>query len=452
MKTLIRDATVITVDKARNIFSPGSVLIDGSNIAAVGPGDELASRVTSQDTIIDARGKVVLPGFVSAHNHLGYAVFRGRAEDIGYAPTQRLYLPMNPVIQREERRDIGCLAVAELLRGGTTTVLEMEEDADVFAPFIERVGMRAAMGIMVHDVDIERLIAGEVVFDERERERQLGQAIEFAEGWHGRGEGRITAMMTANGLGTSSPQQLRALRDAAERLSLRLSIHIGTGENESVLATHGMGAFDYARENGFLADDVVAVHCYLVSDADVLALAESGAHLAHCPHMNAFRGAIAPVSDLRERGVNVGLGIDNYFSDFFDLLRSCIAVARIRAGNPEVLPVSEAIELATIGSARVLGLDTVIGSLEPGKRADLQILNMHRFGLTPVNDPLRTLVYHAHGQDVETVMVDGRIVVREGQVVDVDHEALLDAAAHAADGAWQRFAERYGGYAAPWVG
>ena len=452
MKTLIKDATVITVDETRNVFSPGSVLINGSDIEAVGAGDELAAGVTREDTIIDGRGKVVLPGFVSAHNHLGYAVFRGRAEDIGYGPTQRLYMPMNSVIQREERRDIGSLAIAELLRGGTTTVLEMEEDADVFAPFIEQVGMRAAMGIMVNDVDLERLIAGEIVFDEAERERQLSQAVEFAEGWDGRADGRITAVMTANGLGSSSPQLLRGLRDTADRLSLRLSVHMGTGEDNSVRTLHGMGAFDYAREQGFLADDVVAVHCYLISEADVEALAESGAHLAHCPHMNMFRGSIAPVSDLRAGGVNVGLGIDNYFSDFFDLLRSCIAVARIRAGNPEVLPVSEAIELATIGSARALGLDAITGSLEPGKRADLQIINMRRFGLTPVNDPLRTLVYHAHANDVETVMVDGRIVVSEGQVVGVDHDALIDAAGNASDGAWHRFAERYGAYEAPWGG
>ena len=227
LKALIRDATVITVDPRRNSFTPGAIFISGNEIADVGPSDAVSERNPSPDIVIDGRGKVVLPGFVSAHNHVGYAVFRGRGEDIGQAPAQRLYNPMALLMQRDERRAIGSLAIAELLRGGTTTILEMEEEVDVFAPYIERVGMRAAMGVMVLDIDIDRMTAGETVFDAAVRERQLAQAIGFAQTWHGKAEGRITAMMTANATVTSSPALLRGLRDAADRLSLRLSIHIG---------------------------------------------------------------------------------------------------------------------------------------------------------------------------------------------------------------------------------
>ena len=183
-----------------------------------------------------------------------------------------------------------------------------------------------------------------------------------------------------------------------------------------------------------------------MAEGDAEVLADTGAHLAHCPHMNQFRGSIAPVAGLRARGVNVGLGIDNYFSDYFDLIRSCIAVARIDANDPDVLPAAEALGLATIDAARALGLDRLTGSLEVGKRADLQIVDMRRYGLTPVNDPLRTLVYHAHARDVETVMVDGRTVVRDGEVVGESEEALLDEAAMASDAAWARFFERHGDY------
>ncbi len=445
-KTLIRDATVITVDPQRNVLAPGAVLVSGNEIADVGPSDAVAARWPAPDTVIDGRGKVVLPGFVSAHNHVGYAVFRGRGEDIGYAPALRLYNPMALLMRRDERRAIGCLGIAELLRGGTTTILEMEEEVDVFAPYVERVGMRAAMGVMVHDVDIERMTAGETVFDEAVRERQLAQAIGFAEAWNGKAEGRITTMMTANGTGTSSPELLRGLRDAADRLSLRLSIHIGTGEDRSVRELRGIGSFEYAREHGFLTPDVVAVHCNRMVEGDAEVLADTGAHLAHCPHMNQFRGSIAPVAELRANGVNVGLGIDNYFSDYFDLIRSSIAVARIRANDPEVLPADEALGLATIDAARAHGLDRLTGSLEVGKRADLQIVDMRRYGLTPANDPLCTLVYHAHARDVETVMVDGRTVVRAGEVVGESEEALVDEAAMASDAAWARFRERHGGY------
>ncbi len=449
MRTCIKDATVITVDGARRVHAPGALVIEDDRIADVGPAREVTARCGTPDEVIDGRGKVVLPGFVSAHNHVGYALFRGRAEDVGHAPTHRLYLPMARIVSREERRDIGNLAIAELLRGGVTTVLEMEEDADLFPPFLEAVGMRAGVGVMVNDVDLEALAAGRTVFDARVRAAQLDQATALAERWHGAAGGRLHAVMALTGLSTSSPELLRGVRDAADRLGLRLSMHLGFGERALVREVHGREQLDLASDAGLLGGDMTAVHCYELDAAEVRTLAASGTHLAHCPLMNQFRGEIAPVRALREAGMNVGLGIDNYFSDFFEVLRACIACARIRDHDPELLSAAEALELATIDSARALGLADTIGSLEPGKKADVQIVDMRRFGLTPVNDPVGTLVYHGHAKDVDTVFVDGRVCVRGGTVLGVDESALLDAASAAAGAAWGRFAERHGGYTAP---
>ena len=424
------------------------MLVDGARIAAVGPSDEVAAQAPHGCETIDARGRIALPGFVSAHNHLGYTVFRGRAEDVGHSPTHRLYLPMSMVMRREEREALGSLAVAELIRGGVTTVFEMEEDADVLVPFVERSGVRASIGLMTHDVDMERLMAGETVFDAGVRRRQLDRAIGLARECHGAAGGRITGAITANGLSTSSPELLRALRAAADRHGLRLSIHLASGEMHLVRRVHGQGSFEFAQANGFLGEDVLAVHCYRIDEPGIDALAASGTRLAHCPLMNQFRGGIAPVGAMLERGVTVGLGIDNYFSDFFDVIRSCIAVARIRASRPEVMQAPEALALATIGSARAIGLDDRIGSIEKGKQADLQLVDMRRFGLTPVTDPVRTLIYHAHAKDVETVLVDGRVLVRGGALVALDEDALVERAAAAGAAAWDRFRERFGSGAA----
>ena len=150
-----------------------------------------------------------------------------------------------------------------------------------------------------------------------------------------------------------------------------------------------------------------------------------------------------------ERGVTVGLGIDNYFSDFFDLVRSCVAVARIRAERPEAMQAPEALALATIGSARAIGQEERIGSIEAGKQADLQLVDMRRFGLTPVTDPIRTLVYHAHAKDVETVLVAGRVLVRDGALLGIDEDDLVERAAVAGAAAWERFHGRFGAYVAP---
>ena len=447
MSLLIRDATVITVDGQGRVFDPGAVYVEGPRIADVGPSVEVARRHPEARRVVDGRRKVVIPGFVSTHTHVGYTLFRGRAEDAGLGCVTGQYFPMATVVSREERLAVGSLTYAELLRSGVTTLLEMEEEADVYAPFVERLGIRSAMGVMIYDVDVEGLRRDQYRFDAALREAQLRQAVEFAERWHGKADGRITALMTPNMTISSSPELLRRVRQAADRLGLRLSIHLGWGPAE-VAATrrlHGQSPFGYAREHGLLGPDVVAAHCYVVDDADLDLLARSGAHVAHCPLMNAVRGHIAPVAELRRRGVTVSFAIDNMFADFFDVVRTGVLVARIRGHDATTMLCPEALELATMGGARALGMEREVGSLEIGKRADLAVLDYRAFGLTPTLDPIQNLVYHAHARDVELVMVDGRIVVENRQLLTADAAALVDRAQEAATAAWDRVVAKYGG-------
>jgi len=448
MKILITDATIITVDNDHQIFSPGAILIENDRIAALGPVESVEAVCSDIDRRIVASGKLVLPGFISTHNHLGYSVFRGRAEDIGHRAVRGLYIPMSVVLSRDERAALANLSAAELLRGGVTTVLQMEEDADVSAPFVEKVGLRAKMGIMAHDIDVDRLNSGEIFFDESVRADQLEQSIGFAESIHGRANGRLEAVMSVNTTSTASPALLRALKDTAQKMDINVSIHLGIGEEEDTNATHGTSSFNYARDHGFLDEKTIAVHCYAVNEKDVALLSQSGASLAHCPLMNQFRGAIAPVDSMLAKGVRVGLGIDNYFSDYFEVMRACVAVARVRANDPAILKAPEVLARATIDSARVIDKAQELGSLVIGKKADLQVVNTHCFGLTPINDPVRTLVYHGHGKDVDLVMVDGRIVVENGELCEISQDDLVEEAAKAAEAAWTRFSSVHGGYAA----
>ncbi len=447
MTLLIRDATIITVDAARRVLAPGAVYVDGTRIADVGPSEEVVRRHPQADRVVDGRMMVVLPGFVSTHTHVGYTLFRGRAEDAGLACVTGQYFPMTTVVSRDERLAVGSLTYAELLRSGVTTVLEMEEDADVYAPFVERLGIRSAMGIMTLDADVEGIMRGQYRFDPRLREAQLGQAVEFAEAWHGKAEGRITALMTPNMTISSSPELLRASRRTADRLGLRLSTHLGWGpaEAEVTLKLHGKRSFRYAADEGLLGPDTVVAHCYVVDDSDLEVLVRSGAKVAHCPLMNAVRGHIAPAEDLIMRGVTVSLGIDNMFADFFDVLRTAVLVARIRARDATTMLSMQAVELATLGGARALGMEREIGSLEPGKRADLVVLDYRAPGLTPTLDPVQNLVYHAHARDVALVVVDGRVVVDDHRVQAVEMGTLVDRAQEAAEAAWGRFVAKYGG-------
>lgn len=450
MDAMITGATVITVDGKGTIHQPGAVVVRGDRITDIGPSAEVEARNPDVGKRIDGRGRIVMPGFVSVHNHLGYSVFRGRAEDVGHDAVLGLYVPMSTILGREERGLLAALSTAELLRGGVTTVLQMEEDADISAAFVEQVGMRAALGIMASDIDVAALKQGRIVFDEAIRATQIEQSTRFAEEVHGRAGGRLTAVMAANTASTSSPELLQALRDVADRLGVSVSMHMGIGEAPDVRKVHGgAGVFQFCRDNGFLDERSIAVHCYQVDGDDVEALVASGAALAHCPLMNQFRGAIAPAEALRERGMRVGLGIDNYFSDHFEVIRARIAVARIRANDPSVVQSGEALADATIRSAEVMGMGAEIGSLEVGKKADLQIIDARRYGLAPLNDPIRTLVYHGHGKDIETVMVDGRFVVENGRVLGVDEDGLIEEASRAGEAAWARFRQAHGSYVAP---
>jgi len=206
-----------------------------------------------------------------------------------------------------------------------------------------------------------------------------------------------------------------------------------------------MGPFEFARDTGLLGRDVVATHCYVIDDSDIEILAATGAHVAHCPLMNAFRGCIAPVNAFRRHGINVALGIDNMFADYFDVLRAAVTCARIKTEDPVALLSTDALEMATMAGARAMGLETEIGSLEAGKRADLIMLDYQALGLQPVLDPVQNLVYHAHGRDVELVMVDGRVLVDGGELTTVDRGAVIDAARRSAKAAWSRFEAKYGG-------
>jgi len=299
---------------------------------------------------------------------------------------------------------------------------------------------------MIQDADVDAMVKGEYRFDAQLREAQLRQATEFAEDWHGRAEGRISVMMTPNMTIVASPELLRACRDEADRRGLRLSTHLGWGpeEIEIIDRLHGVSPYVYLRDNGFMAPDTILAHCYVAGEDDIELLARSGACVSHCPLMNAVRGHIAPLQRFQARDITVSLGIDNMFADHFEVVRAAVLMARIKAENPQAILAKDALRLATMGGAKALGLDKEIGSIEPGKRADLMVLNYRGFGLRPTLDAVQNLVYHAHAKDVETVLVDGQVVVEDGALCHADGAALVDEAESAAQEAWGRFVAKYG--------
>ena len=444
MRTLIADAVVVTNDEDGTVLLDGAVLVDGARIVEVGPSAALRARHENPDRTIDGRGKLVMPGFVCTHTHVGYALFRGRVEDGGRETFLTQLVPMAGIMTAAERLAIGSLGYVELLRSGVTTIVEVEEDADVFADFAVRLGVRSFIGVMVQDVEPARVLDGRFATSPELCRAQLAQAIGFAESLRG-ATGRLRPLLMANSTMTSSPALLRGLRRAADWLGVPLSIHIGIGAGESDVTArlHGKSPFAYARDHGLLGPDVLAAHCFHVTDADIDILAESGTSIAHCPQMNSVRGLIAPAQTFRERGLNVTLGIDNYFADFFEVLRSAVIVARIKGEDGTAMRPSTVLRMATVDGARALGMSD-IGTVVAGAKADLVLLDCRYPGLTPLLDPVPSVVYHAHAGNVDTVMVDGEILVASGKACRVEEGALLDEAQRCAEAAWARFVDRYG--------
>jgi 5-methylthioadenosine/S-adenosylhomocysteine deaminase len=445
MTTLLKDGIVVTVNAEFRVYPKASVLIHKDRILDIGFTHEVLARNAAPTTIIDASDKIIAPGFISAHNHLGYTLYRGRAEDVGSTPTPSLFLPMKPLITRADRAVFAALGATELLRGGVTTVLEMEEDADVVAPLLEKIGLRAGIAIMTNDIDVQQLMTGATVFDAATRQQQVNQTLALVEAWHGAANGRLTAFVAANMALSCSAELLKALRSIADQFGIGATYHVGLGayEVDLVQQLHGCRPFDFARQAGFLNADTIVAHCHYMNDVDLGMLAKSGAHVVHCPVLNSLRAAQANIAGMLAQNIPVSLGLDNYFADYFDVMRACIAVARVRERDSTLLSAKDVLRFATIEAAKAMGLARETGSLEIGKKADLQIINTRRLGLAPITDIVSSLVYHAHAEDVDTVMVDGQILVANGMVQTINVDTVIDQAQAAADSLWSRFAKTY---------
>lgn len=227
--------------------------------------------------------------------------------------------------------------------------------------------------------------------------------------------------------------------------TLGFSYHLGLGayEVDLVQEMHRMTPFRFARECGFLGPESVVAHCHYMNAEDLDLLAESGANVVHCPVLNSLRGAAAPIKDMLALDINVCLGLDNYFGDPFDVMRACISVARVRNKDATFLSATDALRFFTINAARAMGMDKDIGSIEVGKKADLQLVNLKGFGTSPVTDPVSTLVYHGHSSNVDTVLVDGEFVVRDGELLTDSEEKLVNEVQEVSDRVWKRFSERF---------
>lgn len=445
MEIVIRGATVVTMDKQIGVVEDGEVGIEGGRIAYVrpagaaagsgaGPGAAAgAGSAATRPEVIDGRGKALLPGFVNAHCHAAMTLLRGYADDMTLMPwlEERIF-PAEARLTGEDAYWGTLLACAEMLRAGVTTVADMYFFMDDVARACQESGIRASLSVGLVALGPD----GGVAADAGEK---LRRAHDFCRRWEGAADGRITTMLGPHAPYTCPPGFLREVVAAAGDGDFPVHIHLSetAGEVERCRAAHGVSPIQLMERLGMFERRVLAAHCVHVDAADRAILARMRGGVAHNPLSNLkLASGIAPVRDMLAEGVPVGLGTDGAASTnalgMFEELRSGALLQKVTTGDATALPAPAALELATLGGARAVSLADRVGSITPGKQADLVLVDLDHPRLSPRHDILSLLAYSAQDGDVDTVLVAGRVVVRGRRLLTIDEERVrAEAAARA---------------------
>lgn len=429
---LIRGGTILTMNDRWEIVE-GDLSIRDRRIAGIG--SQIAGP---HDRVVEARGGYVLPGLIQTHIHLCQTLFRGYADDLPLMDWLRTRVwPMEAAHTPETLRAAARLAATELLSSGTTTVLTMEtvHDTDVVFEEVAASGLRATIGKCMMDFDAhvpKRL--------QEETRSSIDESVAIHRRWDGAANGRLHAAFAPRFAVSCSRELLEAVAGLSHQHHALVHTHASESRDEIAIVTRTTGArsnIDYLASVRLASPHLCAAHCVWVDDADQQLLADHDVKVLHCPGSNLKLGSgIAPVPEMRTRGITVSLGADgaacNNRLDMFEEMRLAALLQAMRKA-PGLLPARDVLWMATRSGARTLGLEHEIGSLEVGKKADVIVVDRDRPHLAPGPDPYSTLVYAARGSDVRTTIVDGDLLLDEFACVRVDRRDVAIRARAAAD-------------------
>ena len=423
---VITNATVVTMDAGGRVIHNGAVAIDGRDIVAVDTAPAVAARFTAQQTI-DTSGDIVMPGLINTHTHAPMVLYRGLADDLALMDWLQKYIfpaeakTVTPEFVRAGTR----LAALEMIQSGTTAYADMYYFEEEIARATKEAGLRGVLG---------QTIIQFPVADAKTPAQGLARAEAFIKSWAD--DDLIVPAIAPHAMYTLDAASLKSARTIADRHKAPVLIHLAETRDEVNIARerHKMTPVKYLDSIGFFGARTIAAHGVHLSDDDIRTLAARRVAVAHNPESNMkLASGAAPVPALQKAGVVVGLGTDGAASnndlDMFEAMRQAALLHKHATGDPRALPARTALEMATIHGARTLGLDRELGSLEPGKRADLLIVSTRSARQTPMYDPLSHLVYVTRGDDVRTTIVNGRVLMRERRVETMDEQAVLREAA-----------------------
>ncbi|KIL39953.1 N-ethylammeline chlorohydrolase [Gordoniibacillus kamchatkensis] len=405
----------------------GDVLLEGDRIARIGA----CLEEEAADRVVEARGKTLLPGFVQTHIHLCQTLFRGRADDLELLDwLRRRIWPLEAAHDEESVYVSALLGIGELIRSGTTTILDMETVHHTQHAFeaIRETGIRAISGKVMMDYGTDVPTA----LQER-TDRSLQESVDLLEAWHGKENGRIRYAFCPRFVVSCTEELLVGVRDLSAKYDVLVHTHASEnrGEIELVERERGMRNVVYLDHIGLAGPRLVLAHSIWLNDEEKRIIAERGVKVTHCPGSNLkLASGLAETPDLLARRVRVGIGADgapcNNNLDMFQEMRLTAYIQKVQHG-PTVMDARTVLRMATMGGAEVLGMESEIGSIEVGKKADLQLLDLTDFHTYPSYeaDPFSRVVYAATRGDVDTVWIDGRVVLDGRQHTTIDKANVL---------------------------
>ena len=422
---LIKGGAIVTMDEKNSIVR-GDLLIRDGRLAEIGRVDSAA------DTVIDAAGGAVLPGFVQTHIHLCQTLFRGAADDLSLIDwlKQRVW-PMEAAHTAESIRASARLGIAEMIRGGTTCALTMEtvRHTEEVLRTVEDTGFRATVGKCMMDK------GDDVPAELREETRaSIDESLALMKAWDGRGNGRVRCCFAPRFAVSCTRELLSEV--SALALQHKTMIHTHASENKAecaiVQSDAGLRNVIYLHSLGISGAHVVLAHCIHLDDVEMDTLARTRTNVAHCPSSNLKLGSgVARVTEMLSDGISVSLGADgaacNNRLDMFTEMRTAALLQKLAHG-PEVLPAARVLRMATIDGARAMGLEKEIGSLEAGKRADVIVVKLDRLHSSPHREVVSTLVYSAQPADVTTTIIDGRVLMRDSELLTLNEASVVEEA------------------------
>lgn len=437
---LLTDLTVVTVDARMRVIDDAALGVVDGRIAWVGPMAELPADAHAMRRLA-LPGRVLTPGFVNVHTHAILTMVRGVAEDLGFAPAYTPGIPHGHDVTPEEAVALSRLGAVEALMFGSTLINDTYVHADLTLPAMASLGGRVFSCGRIHDADFSLIGDGRWEHHRGIGEQTLGDALALADRWHGQFGGRAGVQLSAHAPDTCSDALLRDIADASAQRGLRVNTHLAQSRKEVAQVLHRSGRTppQLLDEVGLLNDRLLAAHCLFMDEADIARCGRAGIHVAHIPKGNATGGTAAPTSALRRAGAHLALGTDNMHADMVEVLRWALAIGRLQEGGvDDFWQPNDVLRMATIEGARAMGLGDEIGSIEPGKRADLVAFDFRRPHLVPCVNPVGNLVHVGQGRDVEHVWVDGVQVVDGGRPTQADLDTVLADAQRASVALWQR--------------